>query len=100
LEYGVLNSEKKQLALESLWRPVLASSAGERPNAICITFFPARNILEQKMRQLSNMWELRLMSILKSSASIMPLYQEQCVPGVEYVVYITKFVETYEVWSS
>jgi len=44
--------KKGQLTLESLWRPVLASSAGERPNAICITFFPARNILEKKMQQL------------------------------------------------
>ena len=53
LEYNVYWIQKKgQLTLESLWRPVLASSAGERPNAICITFFPARNILEKKMQQL------------------------------------------------
>jgi hypothetical protein len=38
LEIGIqLNSEKEGLTLESLWRPVLASSAGERPNAICMT---------------------------------------------------------------
>jgi len=74
LEIGIqLNSEKEELTLESLWRPVLASSAGERPNAICMTFFPARNILEQKMQQLSNKWELSLISNLKGSASIVPL---------------------------
>jgi hypothetical protein len=42
LEIGIqclLNSENEQLILESLWRPVLASSAGERPSAIYITFF-------------------------------------------------------------
>jgi hypothetical protein len=58
LEIGIqclLNSENEQLTLESLWRPVLTSSAGERPSAIYITFFPARNILEQKMQELSNM---------------------------------------------
>ena len=77
LEIGIqclLNCEKEELTLESLWRPVLASSAGERPNAICMTFFPARNILEQKMQQLSNKSELSLISILKGSASIVPLY--------------------------
>jgi len=46
----VLNSDR-ELTLESLCRPVLASSAGERPNAICMTFFPARNILRQKKLQ-------------------------------------------------
>jgi hypothetical protein len=44
-QYFPNDDKNKKTTLESLCRPVFASSEAERPNAICMTFFPARNIL-------------------------------------------------------